>query len=171
MGEEDTPPETFVPVIKLIHTLVPEYPAYHWRHLHSAIQEKSKLYYEQQNYYTAFLEAMKKYTSAVREKSEYINHNDFEMMGKVFSNEKKVLSVIGNYTKSDGTNFSQDTIRNVQSGQQHLSQGIVAGGRNPLSHEEITELHRSDLFSESDCLDFLSLLSHLFKRLDNSKKV
>src|SRR3990172_10578941 len=51
---------------------------------------------------------------------------------------------------------------------QHLSQGIIAGGRNPLSHEEVNELKKSDLFSEKDCLDLLSLLSHLFKRLDNS---
>jgi hypothetical protein len=92
-------------------------------------------------------------------------------MGRVFSESNEVLSVIGNYKKSDGTNFSRDTVKNIQNGQQHLSQGIVVGGRNPLSHEEISELHHSDLFSESDCLDFLSLLSHLFKRLDNSVKV
>jgi uncharacterized protein (TIGR02391 family) len=174
MEGEDTTPEIFVPVIKLIHTLLPEYPSYHWRHLHSVVQEKSRLYYEQQNYYTAFLEVMKKYSNAVRKKSGITNPGDenmMGMMGKVFSEDKVVLSVIGNYKKRDGNDFSSDTIRNIQSGQQHLSQGVVAGGRNPLSHEEITELNQSDLFSESDCLDFLSLLSHLFKRLDNSKKI
>jgi uncharacterized protein (TIGR02391 family) len=171
LGEEDTTPETFVPVMKLIHTLIPEYPYYHWRNLHSVVQEKSRLYYEQQNYYTAFHEAMKKYTNAVREKSGSTIPQDVNMMGNVFDEGKKVLSVIEDYKKSDGTDFSPDTMKNIQSGQQHLSQGIVAGGRNPVSHEEMSELKYSDLFSESDCLDFLSLLSHLFKRLDNSKKV
>jgi uncharacterized protein (TIGR02391 family) len=171
LGEEDTTPETFIPVMKWIHTLIPEYPSYHWRHLHSVVQEKSKSFYEQQNYYTAFLEAMKKYTGSVREKSGSTVNPDESMMGNVFSDSNKILSVIGNYKKHDGTDFSSDTIKNIQSGQQHLSQGVVAGGRNPLSHEEITELNQSDLFSEIDCLDFLSLLSHLFKRLDNSKKV
>jgi uncharacterized protein (TIGR02391 family) len=171
LGEEDTDTETFVPVMKWIHTLIPEYPSYHWRHLHGAVQEKSKKFYEQQNYYTAFLEAMKKYAIAVREKSGSTITPDESMMGNVFAESNKILSVIGDYKKSDSADFSPDTIKNIQSGQQHLSQGIVAGGRNPLSHEEISELNRSDLFSESDCLDFLSLLSHLFKRLDNSKKV
>jgi uncharacterized protein (TIGR02391 family) len=171
LGEEDTSPETFTPVMKLIHTLVPEYPTYHWRHLHNTVQEKSKSFYEQRNYYTAFLEAMKKYTSAVREKSGSTVTHDESMMGNVFADKNRILSVIGDYKKQDGSDFSPDTITNIQSGQQHLSQGAVAGGRNPLSHEEISELNQSDLFSESDCLDFLSLLSHLFKRLDNSKKV
>jgi uncharacterized protein (TIGR02391 family) len=171
LGEEDTDPETFVPVMKWIHTLIPEYPSYHWRHLHTTVQEKSKSFYEQQNYYTAFLEVMKKYTSMVREKSGSTIPKDENMMANVFSENNNVLAVIGNYKKHDGSDFSPDTIRNIQNGQQHLSQGVVAGGRNPLSHEEISELNRSDLFSESDCLDFLSLLSHLFKRLDNSKKM
>jgi len=173
LGGEDTTPETFVPVIKLIHTLIPEYPSYHWRHLHETVQQKSKDYYTDKNYYTAFLEVMKKYISAVRDKAEKSVSDipyDENMMANVFSFEKRVLSVIGDYKKRDGTSFSSDTIKNVQNGQQHLSQGIVAGGRNPLSHEEIEELNQSDLFSENDCLDFLSLLSHLFKRLDNSKK-
>jgi uncharacterized protein (TIGR02391 family) len=171
LGEEDTEPETFAPVMKWIHALIPEYPSYHWRHLHNTVQEKSKPFYEQQNYYTAFLETMKKYAASVREKSGSSITPDESMMGNVFAEANKILSVIGDYKKHDGNEFSPDTIKNIQSGQQHLSQGVVAGGRNPLSHEEISELNKSDLFSESDCLDFLSLLSHLFKRLDNSKKV
>jgi uncharacterized protein (TIGR02391 family) len=171
LGGEDTEPATFAPVMKWIHDLIPEYPSYHWRHLHNTVQEKSKLFYEQQNYYTAFLEAMKKYVAAVREKSGSGVTPDESMMGNVFADGNKILSVIGDYKKHDGNDFSPDTMKNIQSGQQHLSQGVVAGGRNPLSHEEISELNQSDLFSESDCLDFLSLLSHLFKRLDNSKKV
>jgi uncharacterized protein (TIGR02391 family) len=114
---------------------------------------------------------MKKYTSAVRVKSGSTVTPDESMMGNVFTDKNRILSVIGDYKKQDGSDFSPDTITNIQNGQYHLSQGIVAGGRNPLSHEEISELNQSDLFSKSDCLDFLSLLSHLFKRLDNSKKV
>jgi uncharacterized protein (TIGR02391 family) len=114
---------------------------------------------------------MKKYVGAVRKKSGSTVTSDESMMGNVFSERNNILSVIGEYKKHDGTNFSPDTIKNIQDGQQYLSQGVVAGGRNPLSHEEISELNLSDLISESDCLDFLSLLSHLFKRLDNSKKV
>lgn len=167
LGGEDAL-EKYTPVIKALHNMIPEYPFYHWRHLHTEIQNKSQIYYENEDYYTAFLEAMKKYSSAVKLKSGSSVTQDFNLMGKVFSDSDRILKVIGVYRKIDGSNFSDETQQNVQSGQQHLSQGIVAGGRNPLSHEEIEELKISGLFSESDCLDMLSLLSHLFKRLDNS---
>ena len=150
--------------------MIPEYPLLHWRHLHTEVQIKSKEYYENEDYYTAFLEAMKKYSSAVKLKSGSIATPDFNLMAKVFNEQDGILKVIGEYKKIDGDDFSERTQKNVQNGQQHLSQGIVAGGRNPLSHEEIDELKISGLFSESDCLDMLSLLSHLFKRLDKSTK-
>jgi uncharacterized protein (TIGR02391 family) len=138
--------------------------------LHTEVQIKSKEYYENEDYYTAFLEAMKKYSSAVKLKSDSSVTPDLSLMGNVFNEQDGILKVIGEYKKIDGNDFSEETQKNVQTGQHHLSQGIVAGGRNPLSHEEIDELKISDLFSESDCLDMLSLLSHLFKRLDKSTK-
>jgi len=48
--------------------------------------------------------------------------------------------------------------------------GIVSGGRNPVSHEEVKNLKESGLFTEEDCLDALSMLSHLFRRLEDSEK-
>ncbi len=170
LGGEDAL-EKYTPVIKALHNMIPEYPLLHWRHLHPEVKIKSKEYYENEDYYTAFLEAMKKYTSAVKLKSGSSATPDVNLMGNVFKDSGGILRVIGEYKKIDGGNFSDDTHTNVQSGQQHLSQGIVAGGRNTLSHEEIEELKLSGLFSECDCLDMLSLLSHLFKRLDNSTKV
>ncbi len=169
LGGEDAL-EKFTPVIKMLHDIVPEYPLLHWRHLHEDVQSKSEDYYKKRDYYTAFIESMKKYASSVKEKSDSTVSSDFNLMGSVFKEPDGSLQVMGNYKKSNGDDFTSDTIKNVQNGQQHLSQGIIAGGRNPLSHEEITELKKSDLFSEQDCLDMLSLLSHLFKRLDNSIK-
>ncbi len=154
-------------VVNRLHTLIPEYPNYHWRHLHEEIQQVSKTYYTNKDYYTAFLEALKRYVSEVRTKSGSTNSSDRSMMGEVFSNRK--LSVTKKYKKIDGTNFLPDTIKNIEEGQHYLSEGIVIGGRHPLSHEEHMELSETGLFSEKDCLDFLSLLSHLFKRLDDSE--
>lgn len=161
--EEDEQTE----VVNKLHTLIPEYPNYHWRHLSSEIQKVSKTYYTNKDYYTAFLEALKRYVAEVRTKSGSTNSSDRSMMGEVFSNRK--LSVTKKYKKTDGTNFLPDTIENIEAGQHYLSEGIVTGGRNPLSHEEHTELSTTGLFSEKDCLDFLSLLSHLFKRLDDAE--
>lgn len=163
----------YASVIQALHEIIPEYAELHWRFLHEMVKEKSKQYYKNKDYYSAFIEALKKYSDDVKSKSGSTVTPDSSLMGNVFNNSRGTdfLSVIGNYKKQDGRNFTQDTISNVQNGQQYLSQGIVWAGRNPLAHEEIEELYKSDLFSEKDCLDLLSLLSHLYKRLDNSIKV
>lgn len=155
--------------LSTLHELIPEYPNLHWRHIHSEIRKVSESYYQNADYYTAFLEALKRYIGEVKTKSGSTNSSDRSLMGEVFNCRK--LSVTRKYKKSDGSSFARDTIENIELGQQNLSEGIVSGGRNPLSHEEHRELSISKLFSEKDCLDFLSLLSHLFTRLENSEKI
>lgn len=156
-------------VVQNLHMLVPDYPYYHYRHLHPLVQGSSYAYYQTQNYYTAVLESTKKYISEVRKKSGSTNSSDRSMMGEVFSNRK--LSTTKKYKKTDGTTFSMETITNIEEGQQQLSEGMITGCRNPISHEEIIELKDSGLFSENDCLDALALLSHLFRRLEDSVKI
>lgn len=78
---------------------------------------------------------------------------------------------MANYDKRpNGNSFSPQTLENIEEGQAHLSRGVVAGGRNVVAHEESRDLSETGLFTEKDCLDFLSILSHLFKRLKESKK-
>lgn len=162
--------EKFTPVIKALHAIVPEYPLLHWRHLHDEVRMKSWEYYQRKDYYHAFTEAMKRYTNAVKEKSGLRRIKDADLMPAAFKLDGGVLDIMGDYRRGDGTDFESQTRISVHEGQHFLSHGIYAAGRNPLAHEEIDELKSSDLFSEKDCLDLLSLLSHLFKRLDNSKK-
>ena len=169
LGGEDAL-EKFTPVMKALHEIVPEYPLLHWRHLHSDVQTVSKQYYIDKNYYTALLEATKKYVNETIRKSGVSDKAEKDLMGHVFNIKKTILDVVDNYKQQDGAEFTNNTKQNIQEGQQYLSQGLIVGGRHPISHEEINELKTSDLFSEKDCLDLLSLLSHLFKRLDNSTK-
>jgi len=157
-------------VIEGIHYIAPEYPYYHWRHLNPVIQDATKDDYEKGDYYRAFLEAAKRYINTVRTKSASSNYSDFSMMGKVFGKDNSKLTVTKKYTKPDGNDFTPDTKDNIEEGQKFLSMGIVAGARNPISHEEIRDLIDSGLFTEIDCLDALSLISHLFKRLEDAEK-
>jgi uncharacterized protein (TIGR02391 family) len=168
---DDTPElseDTQQKVIKLLHEIAPEYANLHWRNLDNEIKIASERYYQNADYYTAFLEALKRYSQEVRARSGSSNGSERSMMGEVFSNRK--LSVTKKYKKTDGTNFLPDSIENIEAGQQYLSEGIVMGGRNPLSHEEHVELSKTGLFSEKDCLDYLSLLSHLSRRLNDAEK-
>ncbi len=163
LPEEDGTTST---VVQKLNILVPEYPYYHWRHLHPIIQAAAKADYEKKDYYGAFIEAAKRYITTTRKKSGSRN-SDRGMMGEVFGSGKLLL-VTKNFKRPDGTDFNQDTYDDIEEGQKFLSMGIVAGGRNPVSHEEIKDLRDSGLFSEKDCLDGLSLLSHLLKRLEGA---
>ena len=157
-------------VTSRLHDLAPEYPYYHWRHLHPVIQAAAKDDYEKKDYYRAFLEAAKRYINSVRNKSASSNNSECSMMGEVFGKNNSKLTVAKKYTKPDGSDFTEETKNNIEEGQKFLSMGVVSGARNPVSHEEIKDLKESGLFTQTDCLDSLSLLSYLYKRLENSEK-
>lgn len=164
--DSELPGNIQVELVERVYKLIPKYPYYHWRHLHEDIRDASEEGYKKEDYYKAFLEAVKRYINKVRKKSGSTENSDFSMVSDVFG--KKILRVAKKYKRPNGEDFSSQTKENIEQGQKFLSMGIVSGARNPLSHEEIADLRDSELFSEEDCLDALSLLSHLFRRLDNA---
>lgn len=155
-------------VVGDLHTLIPEYPDYHWRHLHKEIKSAAKDNYERRDFYHAIEEALKRYETGVIEKSG-VQKTGQQLMGNAFG-ENGILSIISKYKKTDGKDFKPLTKKDMENAQRELSTGIFAGFRNPISHEEIRELHETGLLTEMDCLDSLSLLSHLFRRLDDAEK-
>lgn len=163
--------EEFSTVVKQVYDLVPPYTYYHYRLLNKEIQDSSKEDYENGNYYDAFEKAMKRYKNAVKDKAELFDvADDYTIVSRAFGN-RGILKVTANYDKRpNGNSFSPQTLENIEEGQAHLSRGVVAGGRNVVAHEESKDLSETGLFTEKDCLDFLSILSHLFKRLEESKK-
>lgn len=153
-------------VVAALHSIVPEYAYYHWRHIHAEVQNASFTDYTHADYYRAVTEAIKRFEKAVQKKSG-IDKDGQSLMSEVFGPSSK-LSVTKPYKRIDGSDFSDSTVRNIEDGQKFMSMGVMAGARNPLAHEEIQDLKGSSLFTEKDCLDILSLLSHLFRRLDDA---
>ncbi|MDE0185278.1 MAG: TIGR02391 family protein [Candidatus Poribacteria bacterium] len=165
--DAELPEEMNTAAVKNLHEIVPEYPKYHWRHLHDEIKAVSESCYKKGEYYGAFYEAVKRYMNVVRIKSGWPNVADANMMEAVFGkNSNYTLQVAEDLEKIGRSEIHSVTLQNIQEGQKLLSKGIVTGCRNPLSHEEVNALSHSRLFTEKDCLDALSLLSHLFRRLD-----
>lgn len=157
-------------VVEALHGLIPEYPYYHWRGLHSQIQDASRKYYEQKDYYQAFLESIKRYIANTRQKSQSTQSSEQGLMGEVFGAKNRKLTVTRKYAlKPNGFPFTENTLSAIEDGQKYLSMGVISGCRNPLAHEEIQDLRNSNLFTEKDCLDALGLLSHLQRRLDDSE--
>lgn len=162
--------EDFSSVVKNIHELIPPYTYFHYRLLHNEIQGAAKDCYISKNYYGALQEALKRYKNAVKDKSGVVAIEDRDIVANAFG-KGKVLKTTAHFpTRPNGQPFSPQTLENVEEGQKMLSMGIVAGGRNIVSHEEHRDLMDSGLFTEKDCLDLLGLLSHLYKRLDESEK-
>jgi len=149
--------------VKNFHDLVPEYPKYHWRHLHLEIKNIAEDDYKNQRYFDAAEKASRLYTQRVKERSGLDSDNDSNAMDSAFNVGNGALLV---------TSCVDTTEKNIQIGQQLLSKGVVAGCRNPLTHnpEYQKKLVDTGLFTEKDCLDMLSLISHLFTRLDKAQK-
>ena len=163
---DETKTKTF---LKELKNIVPEYPYFHWRNLHPKIREVSAEYYMRGDYYNAFIAAAKNYKNAVKDKSKVFASEDFDIMAQSFGKDK-ILRVTPKYKlRPNGEPFSQVTLNNIEDAQKFLSQGIVCGGRNVLSHEEIPDVKDSGLFTEKNCLDMLSILSHLYERLDDAE--
>jgi len=149
---------------KNLHSLAPEYTYWHYRNLHPKIKEwAGEEYKENKDYYEAAEKASRAYISNVKDKSGVDTDKEMNNMDYSFNLGKGKLLV---------TDCNSPSEKAIQNGQNFLSQGLVAGCRNPLDHnfpnyEE--KLGKTGLFSEQDCLDMLSLISHLHRRLDNSK--
>jgi uncharacterized protein (TIGR02391 family) len=152
-------------LVDTIHEIAPEYAELHWRYLNPKIIENEpiKRLYEQKNYFQAASEAVKLYIEEVKRLSQSANTSDASMMGEVFGKE---------LSKAIGLTDKSDTIElDIDEGQKYYSMGIVTGFKNPVtSHATEATLKARGLFTEKDCLDILSLLSHLLSRLEKRKK-
>ncbi len=162
LAEPDEKENVVAVLERAFHDIVPEYAQLHWRFLNSAITQSVsiKRLYQQENYFQAASEAVKMYIAEIRKISGSQNQSDHNMMMEVFDwkAEKALISL---------TNRLDPIENDIEAGQKFYSGGVVTGFKNPVaSHATEDELKRRGLFSEKDCLDILSLLSHLFDRLE-----
>lgn len=151
-----------------LYNLIPDYPYFHWRHLHHKLKKRTYSYYISGDYYTAVFEGCKLYIDEIKAKSG-VSISENNLLEKVFSHNKPILLVANNHKKSNGQPFNESTINNIEEGNRLLAIAMWKAFRSPIAHEQANELKSSGLFSESDCLDALSTLSFLFRRLDNAQ--
>jgi uncharacterized protein (TIGR02391 family) len=155
-------------MLQLVKDVVPPHAEFVWRHLHPEIQDATKTAYISEDYYRAVEEAIKRYISAVSLKSGHYDPETTKMLSKAFG-ENGALRVFEKYMVGGG--FNPSTGENIERAQKHVSMGVIAGFRNPMAHEEIAKLQSSGAFTNDDCLDALSIVSHLMRRLDDAKSV
>lgn len=146
-------------VLKTLHDIAPEHAELHWRYLNENIKssENIKKLYKEKNYHGALFEAIKIYVKKVKGicMSAKEKNSEYSLMGKAFG-ENGVIKL---------TNRSNLAEINIEDGHRHFSQGLIKGFRNQIAHEPTEDLEES-LITKKACLDILSLLSHLFDRLE-----
>lgn len=171
-SEVEMPETVLDSILGSVEALIPEYARLHWRHLHEKVREAAESDYQRGDYLRALDEAMKSYSAAVRLKSHVDASQDAAIMNQAFGGNNAALDVAAVFNRAAGLGvLTEDTLKSVREGQLFLSKGSVAAFRNPAAHNQRAILQKSQLLTDSDCLDMLSLVSHLWRRLDGADVV
>lgn len=142
--------------------IAPEYADLHWRTLHPRIQDASESLYRSGHYHHAVVEAVKRYVTDLRVASG-IDADELNVIQGSFGGDPPKVDIVASDT---GQHLTIKTKRNMRQAQRVLSEGVWSGFRDPLMHEEVSVLHEDGVFTFQDCLDALSLISHLRRRID-----
>lgn len=150
-------------VVEGLRKIAPEYADLHWRQLHPSLQQACAEEYKDEHYHAAVVEATKQFVQDLRAASGIQGAENAVIDGSFAGNTPKVDVV-----QAWRGVLSTSTIENIQKGQHAMSQAIWAGFRNPIQHELRIQLETSGAFTYQDCLDALSILSHLRRRVDGA---
>lgn len=167
MGENEEVSETFAPVVQALYAIVPEYPLLHWRHLHKSIKDGVLDFYKNGQYGVAADQGAKLYAAQLRKisKSEKDGTDLATLFSFTYDKATKSISPMPAILVND---LSTESLRNIQSGQDFLTRGLMQGFRNPINHAPVAAVVPT-LISELDCLNVLSLVSYLAAKLEYSE--
>lgn len=178
--DAELPDEKAASSLRGLQNIIKPYPYFHWQNLHPTLHNLVFPFYKSGDYYKAVSEGVIKYIREIQSHSSS-GLTDSKLIKHVFSPDQPApsnppkppvlpeLSVVKKYKRPNGTNFETLTLENISRGHGLLAHAIWLAFRNPIHHELATDLKDSGLYTEQDCLDALGLLSHLFRRLDNSE--
>jgi uncharacterized protein (TIGR02391 family) len=121
---------------------------------HEEVVKHSRKLFLQGNYFHAIFEANKAFNKRTKEKAQS-QKDGVDLMMTVWGWERGVLKI---------TPCQTDTDKNVQEGMKFLSAGLMSAIRNPTAHEPEIEWP----ITKEECLELLSFLSFLFRKLDKS---
>lgn len=170
VGDSELSNEEITGAVKHLKNVLPPYTYYHYQNLHSTLSNEVFDYYKNQDYYGAVFEGVKRYIQEVKTKTGS-SLTDRNLLENIFQISNPTWSVTKKFKRPDGRDFHDDTTKNITEGHQKLVIAMWQAFRDPMSHDPVKDLRDSGLYTEQDCLDALGLLSHLFRRLDNTESV
>lgn len=148
-------------VISALHSIIPEYPYYHWRHLHQDLHTACNDFYnEKKDYLSAAIEAVKVFEDKVQKQTGLHSIDGRKLIEKAFGSKNSILLLTNNKTQAE---------QNLEDGLEQLACGTWTGFRNPVQHELRANLSPS-IFNDKDALDLISLVSYLLRKVEQTKK-
>lgn len=154
--------------VESLRDIAPPYADLVWRHLHPSIQGACESYFKRADYYQALLEACKQYVADLRTAAELPDEAEASLFGKALGDGSgRRLNFTAPF-RSGSPTISGDSAKNLENGQRELAKAIWSAFRNPLSHETLETIKSLGVISHQDCLDALSLMSHLRRRVDDA---
>lgn len=154
--------------VKSLKGIAPPYADLIWRHLHPSIQTACETYFKAGDYYQALLEACKQYVADLRAAANLPDDAEASLFGKALGDGPGPRLNFTTPFRSGTPAISGASATNLENGQRELSKAIWSAFRNPLSHETLETIKSLGVISHQDCLDALSLMSHLRRRLDDA---
>ncbi|MGN8026214.1 TIGR02391 family protein [Microbacterium sp. 22242] len=153
-------------IVDSLREIAPDYADLHWRALHTSVQEAAELEYKSGNYHHAVVEAIKRYVRDVRTAAgASADMDELAVLQSSFSTKGSDAPLVDVVADFSASGLSPRTKKSIRDAQKALSEAAWNGFRNPIQHEEIRALLQSGVFTYQDCLDALSLISHLRRRL------
>ncbi|WP_016888776.1 TIGR02391 family protein [Mycobacteroides abscessus] len=153
--------------VKSLKDIAPPYADLVWRHLHPRIQSACEHYFKAGDYHQALVESCKQYVSDLRSAAGLPDDSEANLFGKALGDGHGRLHFTDPF-RSGNPAISGESVKNLENGQRELAKAIWTAFRNPLSHEPLTTIKTLGVISHEDCLDALSLMSHLRRRLECS---
>ncbi len=154
--------------VKSLKDIAPPYADLIWRHLHPGIQTACETYFKAGDYYQALLEACKQYVADLRSAARLPDEAEASLFGKALGEGAGPRLNFTSPFRSGTPSISGASATNLENGQRELAKAIWSAFRNPLSHETLETIQSLGVISHQDCLDALSLMSHLRRRLDDT---
>lgn len=124
------------------------------RNFHAEVIKHSQKLFTQRNFFHAVFESAKAYNKDIKEKSNS-DKDGQALMLSVWGCDSGVLKITACQTQTD---------KDYQDGIKFISGGLMSAIRNPTAHEPAI----SWPIDKQDCLDILSLISFLYRQLDNA---
>lgn len=153
---------------KSLKGIAPPYADLIWRHLHPSIQAACESYFKAGDYYQALLEACKQYVADLRAAANLPDEAEASLFGKALGEGAGPRLRFTAPFLAGSPSISGHSATNLENGQRELSKAIWSAFRNPLAHETVETIKSLGVISHHDCLDALSLISHLRRRLDTA---